>query len=236
MSKKTGIVFISMGVVLILSALLIFLYNSYEDYNAGRQSENLLEQLQAAIPKDEQSIVTAGTPVTKHDSEEGETSKQEVTGEIPESQPADVQEETTELTVVELGDYGYVGYVSIPAIEIELPVMSEWDYKRLKKAPCRQFGSSKTDDLVIAAHNYKNHFGYLSELEIDDTVTFTDMDGQVNLYSVAEVRTIDPTDVEVVQDSGYDLVLYTCTPGGANRVAVFCNRVEEIPFSITYVE
>ena len=80
-----------------------------------------------------------------------------------------------EMPVVMLDGYEYVGYVEIPALELKLPVMSDWDYNRLTLAPCRQFGSSRTDDLVIAAHNYESHFGHLKDLSVGDAVTFTDM-------------------------------------------------------------
>ena len=93
-----------------------------------------------------------------------------------------------ELPVVEIDGNEYVGEISIPAIGIDLPVMSEWSYPRLKIAPCRQFGSSRTDDLVIAAHNYESHFGKLTSLTAGDSVTFTDMDGIVNEYVVNKVE------------------------------------------------
>ena len=136
-----------------------------------------------------------------------------------------------ELPVVEIDGYGYVGTLSVPTLGLELPVMSDWDYKRLKIAPCRQFGSSRTDDLVIAAHNYKTHFGLLGELSPGDPVVFTDMDGIVNHYSVAETQVLQPTEVDAVQNSGYDLVLYTCTIGGRSRVVVFCNRTADAKVS-----
>lgn len=98
-----------------------------------------------------------------------------------------------ELPVVEIDGNEYVGEISIPAIGIDLPVMSEWSYPRLKIAPCRQFGSSRTDDLVIAAHNYESHFGKLTSLTAGDSVTFTDMDGIVNEYVVNKVEVLDPT-------------------------------------------
>lgn len=129
------------------------------------------------------------------------------------------------LPVVEIEGYGYVGYLSVPDLELNLPVMSEWDYTRLKIAPCRQFGSSRTDDLVIAAHNYKKHFGKLSQLEIGAKITFTDMDGIEKEYVLQNISTLQAEDVDIVQNSGYDLVLYTCTPGGNARVTVFCNRL-----------
>ena len=133
-----------------------------------------------------------------------------------------------EMPVVTLDGYEYVGYVEIPALELKLPVMSDWDYNRLTLAPCRQFGSSRTDDLVIAAHNYESHFGHLKDLSAGDTVTFTDMEGIVNTYCVKKIETLNPNEVDAVQNSGYDLVLYTCTKDGQTRVTVFCNRIKVI--------
>ncbi len=129
------------------------------------------------------------------------------------------------MPTVEIDGYAYVGYLSVPSVELELPVMAEWDYDRLKIAPCRQFGSSRTDDLVIAAHNYTSHFGKLSGASVGDAVTFTDMEGVVNAYAVAAVETVDPTLVENVERSGYPLVLYTCTYSGETRSALFCKRM-----------
>ena len=50
------------------------------------------------------------------------------------------------------------------------------------------------------------------------------MEGNSNSYAVQVIATLTPEQVTEVQNSGYDLVLYTCTPGGATRVTVFCNR------------
>ena len=131
--------------------------------------------------------------------------------------------ESQEVTV-DLNGYDYIGFIKIPKMEIKLPVLSEWDYARLKIAPCRQFGSIGTDDIVIAAHNYKKHFGSLSTLNVGDEVIFTDANKNEHIYSVERVEVLEATDVEKVQNSGYDLVLYTCTYSGKMRVAVFCNK------------
>ena len=147
------------------------------------------------------------------------TSKQQ--DAAPSTTPLDPQ-----MPVVMLDGYEYVGYVEIPVLGLKLPVMSEWDYNRLKLAPCRQFGSSRTDDLVIAAHNYESHFGHLKDLSVGEPVTFTDMEGIVNTYCVEKIETLNPNEVDAVQNSGYDLVLYTCTKSGKTRVTVFCNREE----------
>ena len=212
MPKKAGIVFVSLGAVLILSALLLFLYNARQDALAGQEAEAALSQLRTVIAQR---------------AEEAEPMEKTQATQPPVETAPEETTEPPEMTVVTIGIYGYIGYVSIPAIEIDLPVMDQWDEKRLNIAPCRQFGSVFTDDLVIAAHNYPNHFGKLSSLHGGDTVIFTDMEGRETVYAVVRMETVDPTHVETVRQSGCDLVLYTCTRGGADRVAVFCDRVEE---------
>ena len=208
MPKKAGIIFVTLGVVLILSALLLFLYNGFEDRRAGQQAESLMDDIQSAIAEETD-------PTTK---------PTEIEIDITESQ----ETLSAEMPVVMIDGYEYIGYISVPDLELELPVMAEWDYSRLKIAPCRHFGSSRTDDLVIAAHNYKTHFGSLSKLKIGAEVIFTDMEGIENRYVLMkDPETLAPDAVDAVQNSGYDLVLYTCTPGGATRVVAFCDRVTE---------
>ena len=131
-----------------------------------------------------------------------------------------------EMKIKEINGYGYIGYLSVPALNIDLPVMSEWDYGRLKIAPCRYYGSTKTDNLVIAAHNYRLHFGYLGHLKPGDSVIFTDMESEISRYEVTSVELLMPTDVDKVKDTGDDLILYTCTYGGAKRITVRCSYSE----------
>ena len=193
-----GVICVLLGVVLLLAALGLYGYNRWEDAQAGAEAQTVVQDLQEKVVEQTQSAASA---------------------------PAiDTSSLDPELPVVELDGYEYVGTVSIPAIGIDLPVMSEWSYPKLKISPCRQFGSSRTDDLVIAAHNYESHFGKLSSLTAGDSVTFTDMDGIVNEYVVNKVEVLDPHSVEEVEHSGYALVLYTCTYGGKTRVTVFCDR------------
>lgn len=204
MPKKIGIAIVAVGAVLILSALLLFFYNCQEDAKAGQEAESLLENVESVIEMNKRKAADTG------------------------KQPGDDSSAASDSQIsgAMLDGYEYAGYIEIPVLGLKLPVMSEWDYNRLKLAPCRQFGSSRTDDLVIAGHNYKRHFGYLKNLSAGDTVTFTDMDGILNTYRVAKIETLDPNQVDAVQNSGYALVLYTCTMSGKTRTTVFCSREE----------
>lgn len=133
--------------------------------------------------------------------------------------------EDTELPAVEIDGYEYVGCVSVPTLDLELPVMAEWSYPRLKIAPCRYYGSAAGKDLVIAAHNYPRHFGNLSKLKEHDEVVFTDLNGTAYHYEVEVVDVLAPEALEEMTDTGYDLTLFTCTYGGASRVTVRCAMV-----------
>ena len=204
MPKKAGIAIMAAGAVLIISALLLFVHNRQEDAQAGQEAESLLESVEAVI---EAQAVRKPLPSP---------------GVSPSPAPVDPT-----MPTVTIDGYDYIGYVVVPVRGLKLPVMAEWDYDRLKIAPCRQFGSSRTDNLVIAAHNYDTHFGKLRELSEGETVLFTDMEGIVSTYCVEKLETLSPDAVDTVLNSGYDLVLYTCTKGGRTRVIVFCDRAAE---------
>ena len=193
MPKKSGVILISLGAVLILAALLLLLYNRSEDRRAGQEAESLLEDVRSSMAAN--------------------------------ADPDPQEEPVEEIT------YDYAGVIAIPDLSLELPVIDQWSYARLKVAPCRQSGAAADGDLVIAAHNYKSHFGYLDRLEPGASVIFTDMEGTVYRYAVEEIRQLEPEDAEDVSSvfsSEYPLVLYTCTPGGKARVAVFCRWAETI--------
>jgi sortase A len=116
----------------------------------------------------------------------------------------------------------YIGLLRIPALELALPVMREWSYDKLKISPCRYSGSTEDDTMVIAAHNYRRHFGSIRRLPRGSELLFTDADGHTRRYLVADVETLEATDIEGMTASGYALTLFTCTYGGAARLAVRC--------------
>ena len=118
----------------------------------------------------------------------------------------------------------YIGTLSIPSLGLKVPVQRNWSYENLSVSPCRYSGSAYADNLAIIAHTY--HFGKLSSLALDATITFTDMENNVFRYVVREKNTISPNDANEIAHSDYDLTLVTCTLSGTKRVAVYCERVK----------
>lgn len=131
-----------------------------------------------------------------------------------------------EMPEIEIEGNRYIGVLKIPSLELELPIMSEWSYPKLKVAPCRYEGSAYLGNLIIAAHNYDCHFGSIKLLNPGTAVSFTDVDGNEFFYEVAEVEILDPYAIEAMESGEWDLTLFTCTYGGRERVTVRCVAVE----------
>jgi sortase A len=133
--------------------------------------------------------------------------------------------ENKEMKSLNIDGYDYIATINIPALNLELPVMSDWDYKRMKISPCRYYGSIFTNDLVIAAHNFDNVFGRIKYLNEGDLLILTDMNNDEYIYKVEVVEILEANDVKEMIESEFDLTLYTCTKGGLSRVTVRLNRV-----------
>ena len=131
-----------------------------------------------------------------------------------------------EMDTINIKGYDYIGTIIIPKLDLKLPIMSEYDYSRLKKTPCRYYGSIHTNDLIICGHSYKTHFKYLNKLKQKDLIIFTDVNNVNYVYEVLEIEVLKKTDVEKMIDNNYDLTLYTCTNGGIDRLTIRCNKVE----------
>ena len=127
-------------------------------------------------------------------------------------------------TVIPLDGYSYLGYLTFLTLGMELPVMDTWDAQRLRRAPCRYYGSAETHDLVIAAHNYRSSFGQCRNLQIGDEIRFTDAAGIVHKYTVGEIEIVEPNAVEYMIRSDWNLSLYTCTYSGTQRLTIRCTE------------
>ncbi|MCD8127851.1 MAG: sortase [Clostridiales bacterium] len=196
--RERRVSLISIGLLLMAAALLLAAYNLWDAQRAANAADATLAQI-------EQSI-------------------QEITAEeSPEDNDTDA---SMEMPTIAIDGVEYIGVLEIPALDLSLPVASEWNYDNLRVSPCRYQGSAYSDDLIIAGHNYQRHFGNLKNLSAGDTVTFTDVAGNVFTFEVTEVTTLGAYAVDEMTSGDWDLTLFTCTIGGQTRVTVRCAAVE----------
>lgn len=130
--------------------------------------------------------------------------------------------------VIELDKTEYLGILSIPALDLQLPVQADWSYPKLRSTPCVYSGSIQNGGLVILAHNYRRHFGLIKNLHQGDEILLTDLTGNKYHYEVEELLVLDATSVDEMVDGSYDLSLFTCTYGGKARVTVRCTLQNEL--------
>ena len=191
--KHKGKGLIFTGLLLIAAALFLTGYNLFDQMRAQRSAAQAAAQLAERLPQTTQTDV-----------------------------PDYLLTPEMEMPVETIDGVDYVGVLRIPALALELPVINQWSYPLLKIAPCRYSGSAYQNNLVLCAHNYASHFGNLKNLHIGDAVTFTDMDGNLFTYQVAELETLPPQATEEMENGDWDLTLFTCTVGGQSRVTVRC--------------
>lgn len=193
------------GAVFMAAAIVLSVYNLWDEERAGDAAGLVLEQMAAGAGKTETDVEAAKT-------------------EIPDYILNPDMEMPTEV----IDGNAYIGILEIPSLGISLPVISDWSEAKLKTAPCRYTGSAYKGNLVIAGHNYKTHLGPIGRLRAGDAVTFTDIDGNVFRYETEETQILGAESVREMTDSEWDLTLFTCTLGGQNRLTVRC-RAEKIP-------
>lgn len=202
--KNKGLIIMILGLVLLIAALALAIYNVYEGEQAGQSAQQTVEVLGEALIQ------------VQEDQEKQETIL------LPEY----VLNPDMEMPVETVNGIDYIGVLRIPVLELELPIAKDWDYDKLKTTPCRFTGSPYRNDLIICAHNFSSHFGNLRNLQKGDTLTFTDMAGNEFHYAVALTEILQPTAVEDMLAGDWDLSLFTCTVGGQTRVTVRCERTD----------
>ncbi|MDE7364263.1 MAG: sortase [Ruminococcus sp.] len=199
-NNKISNFFIIIGTMLLFVALFLIVFNIHQDNESGESANLVMGELKENIKEMSENYTV---PLE----EETETQNEEIPVE----------------TLIEIDGNTYIGFISIPELSLELPVMSEWNYDNLKISPCRYKGTAFDGNLIIAAHNYQTHFGRLKEIYNGLKIYFTDGDGKVREYEIQQVETIDGQDIEAMElgsDDTWDLTLFTCTVGGASRVTV----------------
>ena len=168
---------VRLGVVLLAAALGLTLYNLRQSNDAAQTTAQVLQELETALPERREPAQAPATAASPQETE---------------PKPDYVLNPDMEMPVTRVQNRDYIGVLTIPALGLELPIISSWDYPSLRVSPCRYTGSVYTDNMIIAAHNYASHFGRLGELSPGDSLTFQDIDGNVFSYTVADLELIDP--------------------------------------------
>ncbi|MBQ3256711.1 MAG: sortase [Oscillospiraceae bacterium] len=198
MRKRLSVTMILSGLLCIVSALSLTAYNLVTERSAGAVAKETMVSITETVAK-----TYAPQPVPLYQIDPNVS--------MPETDVNGVK---------------YIGYLHIPSLGLELPIITKTTGSLLQVAPCRLSGTAYLEDMVIGAHNYSTHFGNLKKLHYGDSIEFIDMDGNHFAYEVGEIEILQPDQLEYLCSGEYPLSLYTCTIGGRTRLTVRCLAAE----------
>ncbi len=196
--RKLGNSLIVFGVILLVTATILVMYNIDHDGDIGKATGEIVSALSDDI---------AGR-----------------VDNLPKNEDEAIAMRRQGMDVVIIDGHEYIGYLTVPSQSLELPILSECSKPNLKISPCCYSGSVYDDNFVLAGHNYRSHFGKITNLTVGDEVRFTNVFGAVYDYKVVEVQSLRPTAVSAMKKSEYDLSLFTCNLAGNARFTVRCMR------------
>ena len=149
--------------------------------------------------------------------------------------------------LLNLANNGIMGYIIIPAINIDLPIYHGTTGAAMEKGAGHMEGTSLPvggigTHAVISAHSgmaSAKLFTDLDKLKFGD-MFFITVCNQKLAYEVDNIAVVEPTDIDLIRiDTQQDYVtLLTCTPYGVNthRLLVRGHRVEMAEEAIAEVE
>ena len=152
--KRTALIVV--GLILLSLAFLLAGYNLWYDHRAADNVCDALGALRKKVYQHDNFVVSDSLKI-----------------------PDYIMYPDMNMPTVEFDNRQYIGILKISSVSLELPVLNQWNNNDMQIAPCRYAGSIYKNNLVIAAHNYRSHFGRLKEVAIRDDVSFTDSAGNV---------------------------------------------------------
>ena len=140
--KQRGLLSITVGLLLIAAALFLASYNLYDELRAEQSARQAVTQLDAYLPAE------AAPEAPSDSARDQEPLVSDERTVIPDY----VLYSNMEMSVETINGIDFIGVLRIPTLELELPVISEWNYPNLKSAPCRYSGSAYLNNLILCGH------------------------------------------------------------------------------------
>ena len=236
--KLSGILIIS-GAVLLLVAGGLYTYNRIYDYQAGIRAQTLLDQMMATVgwdlPPLEEMVYRPAPVANEPDLDLSVDDNEETSAEpLRPQMDIDLDVETLEyggtyITFTAPASnwsaptYTTIGVLSIPKLNVRLPVIGECSDALLNISCCRISGlaEDKPNRLVISGHNIWSHFKGLDTIKIGDQIAFTTVNGETYYYQAIEFVDLHKTEgADVLATVGWDITLITCKTNNTYRTVV----------------
>ena len=243
MNRRLSTILIISGAALLLVACGLFIYNQVFDYRAGRRAQELLDQMMAEVewdlPPISEMFYTPPPASAEPDVPKADPPPLDVApaGERPDLDIEDgdyggsyISYEVPSQSAPYVPVYDTLGILTIPKLNVRLPVIAECTDANLSISCCRISGlaNNKPVRLVISGHNIWSHFKGLDTLVAGDQIAFTDREGITYYYEAIEfVDLYKANGAEVLAAVGWDITLITCKTDNTWRTVVRFAEITE---------
>lgn len=230
MRKKSGVVSTVILVIVLLVGLSVMLYPTVSNWWNERVQSRVVAGYQEAVLllDDGESERMLGEARSFNSRLAGIANPFSDSSKIPEYND-----------ILNVSGTGIMGYISIPVINVELPIYHGTSAEVLNIAAGHLEGSSfpvggKNTHAVISAHRglpSAKLFTDLNKLVEGDIFTITILD-EIFTYEVEEILIVYPDEMDklsIIPDGDY-VTLMTCTPYGVNthRLLIRSRRIETV--------
>lgn len=212
-------------IVSVLAVLILTSYYAFSEFDKGRNAA-IGKEILADFANIDTTVADDDTFVVILN-----TSDKEVVFEEPE--PQVIEQFNKVYTAPSGAKYTVDSILSIPAIGIKYPVLSDPTMELLKISLTKFWGGepNSVGNYCVVGHNYDGKdifFGKLHKLNNGDIVELQDKTGRVVKYKVYNKFIVEPTDVACTSQltgGKREMTLITCAEGGKTRLIVKCTEI-----------
>lgn len=194
------------AIVAIVGIIGYFGYSIYNKYYINTEAKSAVDAFEETV---------GNTVQTAEETDENELDGNVTIGGVSE---ANTNTSSTTSTTTTYYGYNVIGTISIPAIDIEYPILEKVTTKSIKVAVAylSGVGINQVGNTVIQGHNYRNglFFSNLSKLSNGDKIYITDTSGTEITYEVYNNFSAKDTDTSFYNrdtDGKREITLSTCS-------------------------
>ena len=222
-NKAIGRLLIVTGTLLLAAAVSLVVFNKLEDSSARKAAGKSLVTIKEYISEND------GSSGSGNDSQDTVTDDSSADTAEPEGSSGPGAEDTDGDQALEIDGEFYIGLLTIPKLDLELPVTRDYSEANMSVAPSRWKGTLAGRDMMICGHNYAGFFLDLDQLAAGDQIIFTNLRGKQFFFTVGWTEIVSGWDTSAMLSGSddWDLTVFTCTWSGWSRVTVRAVRDKE---------
>ena len=208
--QKIEVVLAVIIIILIVAIIVVFILT--------------ITKKQEEVVEDEQKVEYVSQLENMIEKEKDEILKVTIEKEIPTPEP---EEPLIPLDTMYNG-FAVAGKITIPKTGVDTPFLDSVTVEGMTQAPCLLYKTGEINvsgNTFIVGHNYKNGtlFSDNKNLEINDKIIITAMDGSSREYTIYDKFITTPEDTTYLKRKVEDLpeiTLQCCTDDDENRIII----------------